>query len=201
MKNLILSILFSTVPGVIFAGINDNDKLDIVAIPECITGFKDFIETIALETNSSSLQEFSAAIQNSVTTYENLKMATNELCSILKDCSTPELSELKKDLTELKKLIDSQDKSLFVDTSKLYRKKCCCTSAGVFTTVTASSYIATTGGYLAVKGVKILSGSGAPTISAPKGSLYLNTSGSSTSTRAYINTDGGTTWTAITTAA
>ena len=44
-------------------------------------------------------------------------------------------------------------------------------------------------------------GSGAPTVSAAKGSLYLRTDGSSTSTRAYINTDGATTWTAITTAA
>lgn len=44
-------------------------------------------------------------------------------------------------------------------------------------------------------------GSGAPTITAAQGSLYLRSDGSSTSTRAYINTDGGTTWTAITTAA
>lgn len=44
-------------------------------------------------------------------------------------------------------------------------------------------------------------GSGAPTLTAPKGSLYLRTDGSSTSTRAYINTDGAATWTAITTAA
>lgn len=44
-------------------------------------------------------------------------------------------------------------------------------------------------------------GSGAPTLSAAKGSLYLRSDGSSTSTRAYINTDGSTTWTAITTAA
>lgn len=47
----------------------------------------------------------------------------------------------------------------------------------------------------------ICSGSGAPTLTAPKGSLYLRTDGSTTSTRAYINTDGSTTWTAITTAA
>lgn len=47
----------------------------------------------------------------------------------------------------------------------------------------------------------VYQGSGAPTISASKGSLYLRTDGSSTSTRAYINTDGATTWTAITTAA
>lgn len=44
-------------------------------------------------------------------------------------------------------------------------------------------------------------GSGIPTISAPQGSLYLRTDGSSTSTRAYINTNGSTTWTAITTVA
>jgi len=46
-----------------------------------------------------------------------------------------------------------------------------------------------------------LVGSGAPTMTAPKGSLYVRTDGSSTSTRMYINTDGGTTWTNFTTAA
>lgn len=50
-------------------------------------------------------------------------------------------------------------------------------------------------------GVGIYTGSGAPTLSAAKGSLYLNTAGSTTSDRAYINTNGGTTWTALTTAA
>lgn len=54
---------------------------------------------------------------------------------------------------------------------------------------------------LTVSGVGIYAGAGAPTLSAPKGSLYLRTDGSSTSTRAYINTDGATTWTAVTTAA
>jgi len=44
-------------------------------------------------------------------------------------------------------------------------------------------------------------GSGAPTLAAAKGSLYLRSDGSSTSTRAYVNTDGGTTWSALTTAA
>lgn len=44
-------------------------------------------------------------------------------------------------------------------------------------------------------------GSGAPTLAAAQGSLYLRSDGSSTSTRAYINTDGSTTWTNITTAA
>jgi hypothetical protein len=44
-------------------------------------------------------------------------------------------------------------------------------------------------------------GSGAPTIAAAKGSLYLRSDGSGTADRAYINTNGSTTWTALTTAA
>lgn len=44
-------------------------------------------------------------------------------------------------------------------------------------------------------------GTGAPTLTAAKGSLYLRRDGTSTNNRAYINTDGGTTWTALTTAA
>jgi len=43
-------------------------------------------------------------------------------------------------------------------------------------------------------------GSPNTTITAPKGSLALSTAGSSTSTRLFINTDGATAWTAITTA-
>lgn len=48
---------------------------------------------------------------------------------------------------------------------------------------------------------RIVAGSGAPTIAAPKGSLYLRTDGSGVNDRAYINTDASTTWTALTTAA
>jgi len=44
-------------------------------------------------------------------------------------------------------------------------------------------------------------GTGAPTLAAAQGSLYLRRDGSSTITRAYINTDGATTWTPITTSA
>lgn len=44
-------------------------------------------------------------------------------------------------------------------------------------------------------------GSGAPTLTAIKGSLYIRTDGSSTSTRMYVNTTGSTTWTNFTTAA
>lgn len=44
-------------------------------------------------------------------------------------------------------------------------------------------------------------GDGAPTFSAAKGSTYANTTATTTTTRFYINTDGGTTWTNFTTAA
>lgn len=44
-------------------------------------------------------------------------------------------------------------------------------------------------------------GSGAPTVSAAQGSIYIRTDGSSTSTRLYVNTNGSTTWTNVTTAA
>jgi hypothetical protein len=44
----------------------------------------------------------------------------------------------------------------------------------------------------------IFFGSGAPSLSAAQGSLYLRSDGTST-TRAYINSDGGTTWQTITT--
>jgi hypothetical protein len=47
----------------------------------------------------------------------------------------------------------------------------------------------------------IFFGSGAPTISAAKGSLYLRSDGSTTNDRMYVNTNGGTTWTAVITAA
>lgn len=52
-----------------------------------------------------------------------------------------------------------------------------------------------------VAGVGILSGAGAPSATAPQGTLYLRTNGTTTNDRAYINTDGATTWTALTTAA
>jgi hypothetical protein len=48
-------------------------------------------------------------------------------------------------------------------------------------------------------GFGIYAGSGVPTISAVKGSLYLRTDGSTTATRLYIN-NGTTTWVAVTTA-
>lgn len=52
-----------------------------------------------------------------------------------------------------------------------------------------------------ITAIGIYAGTGAPTMSAAKGSIYSRVDGSSTSTRLYVNTDGGTTWTNVTTAA
>jgi len=60
----------------------------------------------------------------------------------------------------------------------------------------AAAFLATT-----TAGLGIYVGSGAPTVSAAQGSLYIRTDGSSTSTRLYVNTTGSTTWTNVTTAA
>jgi hypothetical protein len=71
---------------------------------------------------------------------------------------------------------------------------------GIDQSVTAGGKIFTTVGKGALAPA-IAFGSGVPTLTAPKGSLYLRTDGSSTSTRLYVNTNGSTTWTAVTTAA
>lgn len=56
--------------------------------------------------------------------------------------------------------------------------------------------------YKDIMALPVLIGSGSPNtvVLATKGTLFLRTDGSSTSTRAYINTDGAKAWTAITTA-
>lgn len=46
----------------------------------------------------------------------------------------------------------------------------------------------------------IFFGSGVPTLAAAQGSLYIRTDGSTVSTRLYVNTNGGTTWTNVATA-
>ena len=75
-------------------------------------------------------------------------------------------------------------------------------------TVTARSGSALTAGGAAgfiatntANSMGIYFGSGVPTVSAAKGSLYLRSDGTTTNDRAYINTNGTTTWTALTTAA
>lgn len=65
--------------------------------------------------------------------------------------------------------------------------------------LTAGGIVALTLGTAGTLGIYF--GSGAPTVSAPKGSLYLRTDGTGVGDRAFINTNGATTWTAITTAA
>ena len=60
----------------------------------------------------------------------------------------------------------------------------------------ASAFIATN----VAAGMGIYVGSGAPTVAAAKGSLYLRSDGSGVADRAYINTNGTTGWAAITTA-
>lgn len=68
-----------------------------------------------------------------------------------------------------------------------------------------SSTALTAGGVLALSfgasGQGIYVGSGVPTVSAPQGSLYIRSDGSTTATRLYVNTTGSTTWTNVTTAA
>jgi len=74
-------------------------------------------------------------------------------------------------------------------------------SAAGFQTATGTAVAGgSTTALLSGTGIGIYFGSGTPTISAPQGSLYLNTTGSSSSTRAFINTNGTTGWTAVTTA-
>lgn len=50
-------------------------------------------------------------------------------------------------------------------------------------------------------GIVIETTSDTPTHARPKGSICMNTGGSSTSTRMYVNTDGSTTWASFTTSA
>lgn len=59
----------------------------------------------------------------------------------------------------------------------------------------ASAFIATN----TAVGMGVYVGSGAPTVAAAKGSIYLRSDGSSASTRLFVS-DGGTTWIAVTTA-
>jgi hypothetical protein len=80
------------------------------------------------------------------------------------------------------------------------------TSVAATSTVTARSASALVAGGAAgfigtntAAGMGVYFGSGAPTVAAAKGSIYLRSDGSSTSTRLYVS-DGGTTWIAVTTA-
>jgi hypothetical protein len=85
-------------------------------------------------------------------------------------------------------------------------------TAGTGITATTGNITATTGdieaaaatkGFICGSGSKVVDGTGSPNtvVTAPKGSLYLRLDGSGVADRAYINTDGATAWTAISTAA
>lgn len=54
--------------------------------------------------------------------------------------------------------------------------------------------------FSSVSNLGVFFGSGAPTLAAAQGSLYVRTDGSSSSTRIYVNSTGSTTWVAVTTA-
>lgn len=75
--------------------------------------------------------------------------------------------------------------------------------------ITASNGTAPSAGGVNTEGFKMSNvanfgmffGTGAPSLSAAKGSLYLRRDGTTTNDRMYVNTDGGTVWTAVTTVA
>lgn len=69
------------------------------------------------------------------------------------------------------------------------------------TDITAPINLADYNPFFRQLGVSIYVGAGVPSFTANQGSLYINTTGSSNSTRMYVNTDGATTWTSFTTAA
>ena len=56
---------------------------------------------------------------------------------------------------------------------------------------------------LAINGVGVYSGAGSPngSLTAAKGSIYLNTSGSGINDRVWVNTNSGTVWTYLVTGA
>jgi len=74
-------------------------------------------------------------------------------------------------------------------------------SAGTLTgTATTAGGFSTPGISMGSSGFGVYFGSGAPTISATQGSIYIRSDGSSSSTRLYVNSSGSTTWVAVTTA-
>lgn len=75
--------------------------------------------------------------------------------------------------------------------------------SGVVTPTVATPAGGSTGGRLVfgtTSGFGIYYGSGAPSVTAAKGSLYLRSDGSTVNDRMYVNTDGTTGWTAVATA-
>lgn len=75
--------------------------------------------------------------------------------------------------------------------------------SGHYQTATPAAASAVAGFTMGSANIGLYWGTGSPdtVVTAPQGSLYIRTDGSSTSTRLYINTNGTTGWTSITTAA
>lgn len=99
---------------------------------------------------------------------------------------------------------NSANASLVLNTSDVLVTDASVATAGSLSMYTATAVPAggTTGAGLKMSSTANLGvffGSGAPTLSAAQGSLYIRTDGSSTSTRLYVNTNGSTTWTSVTT--
>lgn len=119
---------------------------------------------------------------------------------------------------------DSTNIGLFADTNTLYAQG----TVGVNLRVGNQSYVALTSAlfrtilpFTALSGTSVPAGgtagsglmfssvanfgmffgSGAPTLAAAQGSLYLRSDGSTIATRLYVNTTGSTTWTSFTSAA
>jgi hypothetical protein len=88
--------------------------------------------------------------------------------------------------------------SVFVTTGLVFRKV---VNLGGNTALTAGGAQLATTTSAPTTSPALYVGSGAPTITAPQGSLYLRSDGSTTATRLYVNTTGSTTWTNVTTAA
>lgn len=61
-------------------------------------------------------------------------------------------------------------------------------------TATPSAGSLTAGLRMGAVGVGVFWGTGAPTFTAPKGSLYINVGATTTTTRLYVNTNAGSTW-------
>lgn len=120
-------------------------------------------------------------------------MSPDEIKQLVEETTQPlinRLSELQREYDNLRSIVEKNNFSTLSVFPNPVR-----TSAPI--SAQAGGKI---GLYIGSGAFGIYYGSGAPTVSASKGSLYLRIDGSSSSTRAYSNTDGGTTWVSITTA-
>ena len=71
----------------------------------------------------------------------------------------------------------------------------------LFPSATAATPGTTEPGNTTMPQIFVTDGSPNTKLTAPKGSIALSINGSGTTDRVFVNTDGGTTWTSITTAA